>query len=288
MDYARYGLSDYDRRSSERATVHSVKLQSSLSRSRRIILEYGLCNDWDWFVTLTLDPLKYDRENLMKFRKDFGQFIQDYNKRKMPVGFKITYVLVPEFHSDRKSWHMHGLMHGLPADHLSDFVEGLHPHKLCTSGFKNWRAYEKKFGFMSLGSIRDKTAAAFYMTKYITKDLISASVDLNNRVVFASHGLQKPKYVLKNELVEFDDGFCFDYENEYCRLKTFRFLGDMFNVSDNFMPFSDTVSGELLTWEQVDNMTDEWIDTFEDCENAIFDEYENVKYTIGKQVEMEF
>lgn len=40
------------------------KLENSLSRSRNKVFEYAYCNDWEYFVTMTLDKTKYDRYDL--------------------------------------------------------------------------------------------------------------------------------------------------------------------------------------------------------------------------------
>ena len=43
----------------EEQTHHDEKLDSSISRTKRVILEKALCNEWDWFCTLTISPDKY-------------------------------------------------------------------------------------------------------------------------------------------------------------------------------------------------------------------------------------
>lgn len=71
--------------------------------------------------TGTLDPQKYDRTNLDKFHKDLTQWLRDYGKQHK---VKIKFLLVPEQHSDGISWHIHGFLHGLPEEHLKQFVVG--------------------------------------------------------------------------------------------------------------------------------------------------------------------
>lgn len=39
---------------SEKAIQHSIN--NSVSRSRQMVYNYSLSNEWDWFVTLTFDP----------------------------------------------------------------------------------------------------------------------------------------------------------------------------------------------------------------------------------------
>lgn len=166
---------------------YDEKLDVSLSRTRRIILELGLCNKWDYFFTCTLDPKKFDRFDLSGFNKALSQFIRDCRKK---YGCHIAFVLIPEKHKDG-AWHMHGLIYGLPASVLSDFISGIHPDKLCNRGYKNWNDYSKKFGYCSLAPVRDPVRVGFYITKYITKDLCQRRSELGNHLYFCSQGLNR-------------------------------------------------------------------------------------------------
>ncbi len=160
----------------EQQKHHDTKLDSSISRSKRVILEKALCNPWDWFCTFTISQDKYDRKNLEVWRDSFTQWIRDQRKK----GYDIRYLIVPEMHKDG-SWHAHGLFAGLTEDDLIKFrdmdKQGYRtpdgrrlPRKLINSGYYNWLAYMEKFGFCSFGHIENPVAAGFYITKYITKD----------------------------------------------------------------------------------------------------------------------
>lgn len=168
--------------------TYDEKLDASLSRTRRLILEYGLCNDWDYFFTCTLDPCKFDRTDLAGFNKALSQFIRDCRKK---YGSPIRFILIPEMHKKFGAWHMHGLISGLPLSVLSDFVPGIHPAKLCNRGYKNWGAYSEKFGYCSLSPVRDRVRVGFYITKYITKDLCQRRSELGNHLYYSSHGLNR-------------------------------------------------------------------------------------------------
>ena len=165
------------------------KLASSLSRARRVILEKALCNPWDWFCTFTIAKDKYDRKALDAWWESFSQWLRD--KRKL--GHDIRYLIVPERHKDG-SWHGHGLIAGIPEDELIKFKDlaklGMKlPRKLRNSNYFNWVAYQKKFGFCSLGKIVNPVAAGFYITKYITKeqDRMVSQVGLHS--YYVSRGL---------------------------------------------------------------------------------------------------
>lgn len=163
------------------------KLAASLSRTRRMIMEYGLCNKWDHFITCTLDAEKHDRYDLKQFRIDLSQFVRDCRKR---YGQQIEYVLIPEKH-EKGGWHMHGLISGLPDDKLSDFDPRIHPWKLCNRGYKKWDEYSARFGFCSLSPIKDPVKVGMYITKYVTKDLCQRKDELGSHLYFSSHGLRR-------------------------------------------------------------------------------------------------
>lgn len=168
---------------------YEEKLASSLARSRRVILEKALCNPWDWFCTFTIAQDKADRKDLASWWERFSQWLRDQRKK----GYDIRYLLVPERHADG-SWHGHGLLAGIPESELIQFKDlakkGLKlPRKLRKSEYYNWTAYQDKFGFCSLGKIRDPVAAGFYITKYITKDLDRMVQDVGLHTYYVSRGL---------------------------------------------------------------------------------------------------
>ena len=155
----------------EEAQHYETKLDNSFSRARSMVLQYALCNPWDYFFTGTLDERLADRYNLDRYAKRLMQFIRD-KRKKYNASFQV--LLVPENHKDG-AWHIHGLVYGLPASALRPFRYP-EPKKLIDGGFLNWPDYQRAFGFCSLAPIRDKVATAYYVTKYISKDMIPASI----------------------------------------------------------------------------------------------------------------
>lgn len=163
---------------------------SSLSRARSSVLSYALSNPWDWFFTGTISPAKMDRFDITKFSSRLSQWIRDERKR---TGSDIKYLLVPERHRDG-AWHCHGLLSGLPFQDVTAFVPGVHPDKLCKGHYKNWSSYERKFGYCSLGQIQDPVKVAFYITKYITKELGEQAGPSGRNLYFHSKGLQTKEH----------------------------------------------------------------------------------------------
>lgn len=182
--------------SKETQNHYDKKLDSSVSRTKRVILEKALCNPWEWFCTFTIAKDKFDRKNLVVWRDTFTQWMRDQRKK----GFPIQYLIVPEQHKDG-SWHAHGLFSGLPGSELVSFkdmdkrgyrtAQGRRlPPKLRNSEYRNWIAYQEKFGFCSFGAIKNPIAAGFYITKYITKENDRMVQDVGLHSYYASRGLQ--------------------------------------------------------------------------------------------------
>lgn len=170
---------------------NDVKIDPAYSRARRMVLEYALSNPWDYFITLTLDKNKLNRDDLRRYNKLLSQFMRDCRKK---YGSDIRFLLIPEMHKDG-AWHMHGLVSGIPESRLSSFIPGIHPQKLCNRGFKNWDDYAAKFGYCSLSPIKDKFGVSLYIVKYISKDVSDRAGDLGGHLYFASHGLNRAQKV---------------------------------------------------------------------------------------------
>lgn len=170
------------------APSHDEKFASALSRSRSVVHQLVLCNDWQYFFTGTLNAEWYDRFKLFNFRNDLSQFFRDLRKQS---GYEnLAYLLLPEKHEDG-AWHFHGFLSGIPDSALTHFVPGVHPRYLIDKGYLNWGAYAKKFGFCSLGPIRCLEAVANYILKYITKEVQTSVVEIGGHTYFCSVGLRR-------------------------------------------------------------------------------------------------
>lgn len=185
----------------QKKNSYDFKLDESLIRSRSRMFEYALCNQFEYFVTLTIDAEKHDRYDLSAYKKSLGQFLNNYKKRKAT---KIKYVLVPEFHEDG-AVHMHGLIAGIPAEDLQK----------NEYGYLDWPPYSKRFGYFSCSPIRDYESCAKYVTKYITKEL--KNMPKGKQILLCSKGLKTAEIIDKG----YDTGYNTDnpdYENEYIKI----------------------------------------------------------------------
>ncbi|MDE6625350.1 MAG: hypothetical protein K2K56_03140 [Lachnospiraceae bacterium] len=220
--------SDYVDSSGFKEHTVEEKLSNNICRARNKILEYVLCNDFVFFVTLTLDPDKYDRENLKQFNHDLSAFIRNYNQRK---NANIKYLFIPERHVDG-CWHMHGFIMGLPYDRLELFdlhgerplppyiVKKLRNNELLYS----FPEYEKRFGYNIFEPIRNKKASVLYMSKYLTKDLSRNVTELGCHLYYCSKGLKKAEIIKEGQFL--DSSYQFDFSNEYGGQSFFDILSD--------------------------------------------------------------
>lgn len=187
--------------------VNDEKLENHITRARSKIYEYSLCNEFDYFITLTLDPKKYNRYDLEKYIKDLGQFIRDQRKK---YNADIQYLLIPEPHLDG-AWHMHGLIKGINKNQL---VEN-------RNGYLDWKDYSRKFGYCSIDYVRCQEAVSKYITKYVSKALnADLKRDKEKKLYYCSRGLKKAYNVKKGTLGGDQlSRIHFNYENEYVKIK---------------------------------------------------------------------
>lgn len=217
--YRQSGFEDSERKYTPKLCAgNEEKLQNNLVRARSTIYELALCNEWQWFVTLTLDKQKYNRYDLAKYIKDFGQFIRDYKKK---TNNAVKYLLVPEHHKDG-AWHLHGLIMGLPTECLHEFTlsEKL-PKRIrerIASGKEvyTFTEYARKFGYSVFETIENHNAISRYITKYISKESMTTITELNAHSYYCSKGLYRSE-VIHQDIMAF--GFAkgeADFENEHC------------------------------------------------------------------------
>ena len=180
----------------------------SYSRSRSKVLQYSLCNKWDYFITITVNPDWFDRWNLDDIYSSIYDFFRMYRSRYGPI----SYLLVPERHEDG-AWHFHGFICGILDCHLSSFIPGIHPQKLIRAGYLNFGMLADVIGFVSLSELRDPVAAGFYITKYITKE--HAHDDFYQHLYYHSQGLKTARPVADcyTSNVALDD--CLSFESDF-------------------------------------------------------------------------
>lgn len=189
-----------------KGTVNDSKLENNLCRAKSTVRELVLCNDWDYWCTLTLSPDKQNRYDLEAFIKKFSEFIHNYNRRCIPED-KIKYLLVPEKHQDG-AWHMHGFIKGIRNKDLY----------INQNGYLSWKQYDSKFGFISMDRIRDKEAASSYILKYMTKDTLHSVSKLNAHAFYSSKNLNRSTEVYRGS-AQFKGQWDWEHPDGYCKVK---------------------------------------------------------------------
>jgi hypothetical protein len=143
---------------SEQSAEAADKLNTlrSIRRTVQTIYEYSRANKWDYFATFTIA----DKDVRYDYATAKNKLCKWFNNFKSRQCADLQYLCVPEQHKDG-AWHFHALISGS----LDDYIVPNH------YGYLNLPAY--KLGFTSIEPVRDNGRVANYITKYITKDLLS-------------------------------------------------------------------------------------------------------------------
>lgn len=197
-----------DEREYKKTTINTndKKLENNLSRASSKIFEIAMCNDWEFFFTGTINPDKFDRTDFDSFYKAFSKWLSNYNYQH---NLDIKYLLIPELHKDKINWHMHGLIKGLPLNIL----------KINKFGYLDWSDYTQKFGFCSFATVYDNKGVSYYVTKYISKDILNSNLDIGKHLYYHSKGLKMANTLFKGSCYNIQNEF--DYENDFCKIKSF-------------------------------------------------------------------
>lgn len=212
---------DSDKDKSKKGSVNDKKLLNNIVRARNTIFELAMCNDWEYFVTLTLSPEKLeklglDRYNLTSFYKFFSKWLNN-------LPYKIKYLLVPEKHKNG-AWHFHGFMSGFDSDSLKLFDKNEHLPTYILNKIDNdeiiynWIPYADKFGFCDIEYIKNQEKCSSYVTKYISKELYKTINNLGMHSYYCSLGLKRAEKVLKSKCT-FDSDFDYDFTNDFVSVK---------------------------------------------------------------------
>lgn len=185
-------------------------LEVSMKRTRGKVFDYARCNEWEWFVTFTLNREKVDRFNYDECVKVVSKWLN--NLRRTNVG--LFYLVVPEMHKSG-AWHFHGLFGGLSESEIvwSGRYVRKHYRKYGRVYYINtkdkiYRFGHYKLGFMSATKIKDRERVTSYITKYITKDL--CNVTYKRKRYWSSRNLLLP--IEENYYLDATDRFILSTE----------------------------------------------------------------------------
>ena len=128
----------------------------SMRRARSKLRRLALANQFDYFVTLTLDPEKIDRFDGAAVTKALGRWCDNMVRRH-----GLRYILVPERHKDG-AFHFHGFMAG---DGLQAVDSGVEWDGRPVLNLPQW-----PYGFTTAQTLYGEYSAAVgYCCKYIGK-----------------------------------------------------------------------------------------------------------------------
>lgn len=146
-----------DRRSRSAGKVaEGDDLIRSMNRARAKLRRLVLANDFTWFVTLTLDPEKIDRNDGKAVAKALGRWADNMVRRK---GLK--YVLIPELHK-KGGIHFHGFFNAACKVERSGHFD--------REGHEIFNLPEWPLGFTTAIKLYgDYPTAVSYVCKYIGK-----------------------------------------------------------------------------------------------------------------------
>lgn len=151
----------------------------SVARARIQIFDLAIMNDWDWFVTLTLNPQKVDSFDYTASAKKVSQWLKNLKKENP----NMKYLLVPEKHESGR-YHFHALM------------SCLNPQIFDLSGKKDnkgrdiYNLGKYRLGWSTATKIGHNERAVKYLTKYVTKDTLQVSK--NKKKYWCSSDLTTP------------------------------------------------------------------------------------------------
>lgn len=162
----------------EKDTEESQK--RSIAHTKSMISTYARCNTWEWFVTLTFSPELTDRTDFKKCMQRVRNFLK--NSRRKAKNLK--YLVVPELHSDKESWHAHILLSN--TGDLTFLKSGKKKHYKEIYNVPGW-----KYGFSTATKIEDTRKVSKYILKYITKD--AHVLQKHSNRYYVSKNLDLPK-----------------------------------------------------------------------------------------------
>ena len=129
----------------------------SVRRAKEKIYDIAMCNDFDYFITWTLNKDMIDRYDAQLVSKKLKKFLNNLVVRK-----EVRYLVVPELHEDG-AIHMHGLIAGKLR--MVDSGRKL-PDGRTIFNMPDW-----KLGFSTAISLdSQKGRVSGYITKYVQKD----------------------------------------------------------------------------------------------------------------------
>ena len=200
----------------KRNQCNELDIMRSVRRSRTVISDYILSNDFEMFVTFTFNPKKVNRYDLNACYLKMQSWLWRQQKKS---NNEMKYIIVPEKHKDG-AIHFHAVM--------SNYPGLIKKTNVIQNNRRVYNLTSFRFGFSNMQYLDDdKQKVAAYVCKYITKDMITVS---NRRRYWASKNLQKPaKYYNEADALFLNpDLKSLTFENHYLQMHEFEKLEKLF------------------------------------------------------------
>lgn len=151
--------------------------QSSLIRTKTMLSDLCICNNFDLFCTFTFDPKRFDSKNISSCRRYMNTWCHNAKSRHSKF---LQYLIVPELHKSG-AIHFHALIKNYDG-RLRD--SGHKQGGRTVYNIPHWH-----FGFSTAVKIDNIEAVSCYIRKYITKDMLLLP---GAKRYFCSQGLVRP------------------------------------------------------------------------------------------------
>lgn len=163
---------------------------SSLKRTKTLVRDLVLCNDFDYFATFTFDPNKINSMNFYSCSSCMRKWLHNQRDVSRRKGNCFEYLIIPERHKSGR-WHFHALLKGYSSTLKDSTLKS-------SSGRSIYNITSFRSGFTTAVLIDSKDGVSNYITKYITKDFIKS---FNQKRFFCSKGLVRPKRVVNSNVL---------------------------------------------------------------------------------------
>ena len=169
---------------------HYTPSVSSLSRTKTLIRDIVLCNNFELFCTFTFDPKKVDSFKFARCWTKMSMWLHHQRDNAREKGIEFKYLIIPEQHKSGR-WHFHAL--------ISGYVGTLKPSNTFTASKRPiFNITSFRSGFTTAVPIDSSEGVSSYVTKYITKDFIKK---FNQRRFFCSRNLIRPLKQTNSDLL---------------------------------------------------------------------------------------
>ena len=146
-----------------------LSIRQSMNRTKNSIWQIALSNIWEYFVTFTFNPKIVKSDDYEECVFYMSQWLKNAKYRCSP---DMKYLIVPEYHKDKRKFHFHALMSNIQGITLVD--SGYQTNNKIIYNIANYHlGYTTAIPVDNDKDGQNKTCG--YMLKYITKDLVNLS-----------------------------------------------------------------------------------------------------------------